>query len=56
MLKYHMYQASSVTCDNEHENMQIQLVLCGIEIDRALHVWEKILVRGSTNAITFFSK
>ena len=37
MLKYHMYQASSVTCDNEHENMQIQLVLCGIEIDRALH-------------------
>ena len=22
--------------------MQIQLVLCGIEIDRALHVWENI--------------
>ena len=27
MLKYILYQACSITCDNEHENMHIQLVL-----------------------------
>ena len=48
MLKYILYQACSVTCDNEHENMHIQLVLNrNWQSSTYMGKKLKILVRGS---------
>ena len=48
MLKYILYQACSITCDNEHENMHIQLVLNrNWQSSTYMGKKLKILVRGS---------